>query len=312
VNRASYASSDMWTRFRLRSRALAMATGPRVHLSGWSAASVVWDMPTIGRTPARPQAIRTKGDHRRDIRGESITPFGRVRTVDLSDDHLTRAVGPDGEIATTTAAWTVVDLARLLPVPDGLVLVDRATRNGHDLRAELPSITGWLGAPRARWVVDQAQPNCETPLESIGRVPIYVFDLPHPVFNAWVGIDRPLYRVDELWPWHGVVGEADGAIKYNNRPDANDIVRQQHEREWVLQRLGLRIVRYGWKLAHDHGELGRRFSAVLADQPVREEPIRWWPDDHGTPRAWSAADQPLPGPVGMTLPAGWNRALGRT
>ncbi len=35
---------------------------------------------------------------------------------------------------------------------------------------------------------------------------------------------------------------------------------------------------YGWKLAAGRrAELAGRFAAVLADNPVRPRPVRWWP-----------------------------------
>ncbi|MGH8776770.1 MAG: hypothetical protein ACRDWI_17000 [Jiangellaceae bacterium] len=99
-----------------------------------------------------------------------------------------------------------------------------------------------------------------------------------PLSNVWVGDGYPLYRVDHLWPYHWVVGEGDGALKYNGRLDAAHVVEAEKERQWALRELGLDVVRYGWDLAaRRRGDLAMRFGQVLADNPARSEPVPWWP-----------------------------------
>jgi len=115
-----------------------------------------------------------------------------------------------------------------------------------------------------------------------------------------------------LWPWHHVAAEADGSIKYDNRPDAHGIVRAQYEREWELEKIGLYVLRYDWELATTRiRELTSRYTTVLAAHPPQTQPIRWWKDDHGTPVDVTWDDQPDPGPTGIALPAGWNKPLRR-
>ena len=56
-------------------------------------------------------------------------------------------------------------------------------------------------------------------------------------------VDGYTYYVDFFWPTHGLIGEADGAWKYD--PDG----RAQHaerRRQARLQTLGLEVVRWGW------------------------------------------------------------------
>jgi hypothetical protein len=168
-------------------------------------------------------------------------------------------------------------------------------------------MTRWPGMSRARWVVDHADPCAESALETLGRFACLEALLPMPVSNAWVGDDRPVYRVDGLWPWHWAAHEADGAVKYDDRPDASRIVAAQNEREWYLRRLGLDVVRYGWTLATSRrGELGARFAALLRDNPARDVPIRWWKDVPGSgPVVPRADDWPEPGPPRGGLPSWW-------
>ena len=165
----------------------------------------------------------------------------------------------------------------------------------------------WPGLERARWVVDHADHCAESVLETLGRFSCIEAGLPMPVSNAWVGHDQPAYRVDGLWPWHWAASEADGAIKYNDRPDASRIVAAQNDREWYLRRLGLDVARYDWALATaGRGELAARFEALLRDNPVRDVPIRWWQDVPGVgPVEPAPADWPSPSPPRAPVPRWW-------
>ncbi len=168
----------------------------------------------------------------------------------------------------------------------------------------LPHMYRWPGTERARWVVDHADHCAESALESLGRFACLEELLPVPVSNAWVGHDRPVYRVDGLWPWHWAASEADGAIKYDDRPDASRIVAAKNEREWYLRRLGLDVARYDWALATaGRGELAARFGALLRDNPVRDVPIRWWQDVPGVgPVEPEPEDWPSPSPPRAPCP----------
>ena len=82
-----------------------------------------------------------------------------------------------------------------------------------------------------------------------------------------------------LRPWHWVVAEGDGALKYRGH-DPVRVIAAEKERQWQIRRLGLDVIRYGWQLAaHRREELAARFRAVLADHPVRPTPVPWWPTD---------------------------------
>ncbi|WP_245597221.1 hypothetical protein [Jiangella gansuensis] len=206
-------------------------------------------------------------------------------------------------------AWAVADVARGSPIPAALAMADAAVRLRQDLADAVQHMTRWPRVHRARWVVEHADPLAESPIETLGRFTCIQFGLPMPVSNAWVGVDGPEFRVDGLWPFHGVVFEADGAVKYDNRPDASQIVARQGEREWRLRRAGLDVVRYGWELAwRRRADLAERFAAVLRDNPPRERPVRWWKHVPGTgPVEPVPADWPSPGASMVILPAGWDR-----
>jgi hypothetical protein len=203
-------------------------------------------------------------------------------------------------------AWAALEVARTSPLPDALVVADAAVRNGADLLEAVPFMRRWEGVSQAEWVATHANPNAESALETLGRFTCLEFALPMPACNAWVGDGHPRYRVDGLWPYHWSAFEGDGAIKYDNRPDASQVIAAQNEREWYLRRLGLDFARFRWELARwRRFELAERFRALLRDNPPRPSPIRWWKDVPGAgPVEPGPGDWPSPYPAAIALPTG--------
>lgn len=304
ADRVAYETANAWEQFRLRSIALVTACGPLTFLAEWSAVSV-WTLPTIGPPPATPVVVQAK----RPGLGASPSSVGRIRVAQLpSEEMLTRGSSPFRTVPIMSPAWAVADLARNAPVLNALVATDDALHSGEPVREMAHHFAGWDGVARMRWVLEHADPAAESPLESLGRFACIQFNLPMPVSNAWLGRDGPERRVDLLWVWHWVAGEGDGALKYDNRPDASRIVADQNEREWQLRRLGLDFARFGWDPAYFHrAELAAKFGAALQDNPPRVEPIRWWKHFPGKgPVEPEPADVPPPHPQGIILPPRWN------
>ncbi|WP_162606155.1 type IV toxin-antitoxin system AbiEi family antitoxin domain-containing protein [Jiangella asiatica] len=237
---AAFDAEPPWERFRLRARAFALSAGPTTFLTSWAAVAT-WGLPTAGRPPERVRAVRSSAT------GSSVryTKCGDIRIAPIPLGQARRHAG----IGIMCPEWAVADAARSGPLPAALVAADAVARQGADLGETVRAMAGWPGVHRARWVSHHADPLAESPMETLGRFTCLQFGLPMPVSNAWVGADGPEFRVDGLWPHHGVVFEADGAVKYDNRPDASRIVARQGKREWRLRRAGLEIVRFGWDLA---------------------------------------------------------------
>ncbi|MCW4354438.1 hypothetical protein ONR57_14105 [Hoyosella sp. YIM 151337] len=293
-----WAELGEWDQYALASHAYQLSCGSGTYLAGWSAATLN-GLPLLGRPPQLPEAVHPKPKPRGAQRGR----FGRTRRERVPDRHLRDYNG----IPATGAGYTTSTIALTASLPIALAVGDNALRRGANVRTTLPDFKGRTGVARARFVGDYATPLAESPLESLGRFAAYAGGLPLPIPNAWVGDGRPLFRVDGLWPWHWAGFEADGAVKYNSRADAALIVANQQEREWVLRRLGLDLCRYGWARAFNNiDELTKRFARLLADNPVRDEPIRWWKHDPVLgPVEPEAADWPSADPSGIILPPRW-------
>ncbi len=286
VGKGSYASHDQlasaseWAAHATRARGFVADLGPDVQLSGWSAVSLK-PLPTLGPPPPLPTAVRPC----RSGHGTQRTRFGVVHPMNVPGHHRAGSA----RCPAVGDAWMAVELARWAPQPDALVLADAVLRNTRATRQSLVDALSymrhWEGRDRATWVVEHADACAESPLETLGRLTCLEYDLPVPLSNVWVGDGYPQFRVDHLWPDHWVVGEGDGAQKYRNGDDPGRVMSAQEERQWLIRRLDLDVVRYGWRLArYGRAELAGRFHAVLADNPPRPAPVRWWP----TSDPWAA------------------------
>lgn len=151
----------------------------------------------------------------------------------------------------TTAARTIADLARALPFTDAVVAADCALREEKVTRGEVKKVIDgcarWPGVQRARRVLEFADERAESPLESAARVVFDQFGLDPPELQATVETPRAVFRVDFLWrdPGRrdpGLVAEADGQLKYNDR---RDMVRQLG-RDQLLRDAGFKVVHFTW------------------------------------------------------------------
>ncbi|SDU74216.1 type IV toxin-antitoxin system AbiEi family antitoxin domain-containing protein [Jiangella alkaliphila] len=266
---STYRDADEWAAFGLRSRAFTLACGTRAFAAGWSAAAL-YGLPPINAPPARPVVCLADGA------GSAVNSrYGTVRVAALPPNQCRY----QDRCRLTSLPRTVVDVARVAPRADAIVVADAALSSGvtvADLRGVLGVQSGWRGSREAAWVIEHADAYAESALESLGRLAFIAHDLPVPMSNAWIDTGERRYRVDHLLPDRWLVFEADGSLKYDNRLDAGRVVADQREREWRLRELGLEVVRYGWEQArHDRKRLAARFAAAIERCPVRPEPVQW-------------------------------------
>jgi hypothetical protein len=284
VGRGAYVSkieledSTVWDRHALQTRGFIAGTS-NVYAAELSAVAVR-RVRRLGKPPPLPRVVRPLTDDAPQAfrrQGASTSKFGVTRTVPLAERYRSQSWG----CPTVGPAWMVVDLARTVDRATALVVADAVVGSGttkDGLKRALPAMRRWPGTERAQWVIEHANGRSESALETLGRLACIEHELPVPVSNAWVGIDRPVYRVDHLWPWHGVVAEGDGAMKYRDAADPATVVAEEKERQWFLeQELGLTVVRYGWDLAYgDRPQLATRFRRVLNSRGRLSVPIPWW------------------------------------
>lgn len=165
-------------------------------------------------------------------------------SADLPAEHRARLYN----LPVTTAARTVIDLARRLPFMDAVVVADSALHAEKATKPELGQIldscTRWPGARQARRVVAFADERAGSVLESAARVVFDEFGLDPPELQATIHLPRHAFLVDFCWREHRVIAEADGLAKYTGG-DKNLIA--QFERDRLLRDAGYRVVHFTWR-----------------------------------------------------------------
>ena len=161
----------------------------------------------------------------------------------LPADHVISHRG----VPLTSVPRTVIDLARTLPSAEGVAVADSALHAGLTSKSELASVIAdcarWPGLRRARAVTAFSDARSESVLESLSRAVFHQAGLPPPDLQVWVGDDEEaIARVDFLWRRYRTVGEADGALKYQNPARA----RAQLERDARLRAAGYEVVHFTW------------------------------------------------------------------
>lgn len=238
--------ASIWERFRLRSIAFVAGAQDGTFLTG-AAAAAVCGLPMVSDPPTLPTAIRHGSPHT----GHRLTPYGSVRHGYLPPRYRSIKVG----VPVVSRAYCAVDIARHFGSRDGLVVADRVLHTGTS-RDEVASVTTEMdlypGIREARWVAEHADQRAESPLETLGRFAFLSAALPPPLSNVWIPAGHRWFRVDHLLPETGVVIEADGAIKYDNRADAAQRVADDRERERLLRGAGFAVIRYHWSTAVHH------------------------------------------------------------
>jgi hypothetical protein len=254
-----------------RSRADVAATPreqpARLAISHLSAACF-YDWPRPWRGWGMPQLTIQPSLGRPRRRGHMV-----VQAAELEPDDVRVVQG----VRVTSPHRTVADLLRHLPPAEAVAISDHALRVGgtryEDVVTALGRQSGWPFVARARRCLALLDPRRESWLESWSFASLYLRGIPLPVpqVNVFDAQGRFVARVDGYWPGSAVVGEADGAVKYDltgpyvdadATPDEAiawgqrrlDDQRRRHER---LMDLGLQVVR--WSAS----DISRGLSALV-------------------------------------------------
>ncbi len=176
--------------------------------------------------------------------GRKGTAGVHLYTTPLPAEHVTHKL----EIPVTTVARTVIDLARTLTFAEGVMAADSAIRrrltSKSDLRAVLETCAGRRGVVQAIRVVEFANGNAESALESIARAGFDDCGLPAPALQVWIpGPTGDLIgRVDFYWEKYKTIAEVDGAMKYEDPARA----KAQLRRDKKLREAGYQVVHFDW------------------------------------------------------------------
>lgn len=228
---------------------------------GRESAAVLLGLPVIGGWPAVTHVVEEAGSGGR----------GSAHVVRHGTRYVPEVILVDG-IAVTSAARTVVDLARVRSFASGLASADHALRHGlvttAELEVELQRLAGTRGIQRARAVVEHADGRAESVGESLSRAQMIALAVPLPVLqeeffdeNGFVG------RTDFWWPELGLCGEFDGFVKFGREvtgsdEDAREALWKEKQREDRLRRLGNDMARWTWDEAYRLETFARLMASV--------------------------------------------------
>ena len=173
-------------------------------------------------------------------------PGVRALRSGLPDSHVMVFEG----IRQTVPPRTVLDVARTSSFRAGVVTADSALHLGLTTVQEMRDVAAdcrhWPGKRRALEVVEFATPLAESALESVSRVTFRDHGLPmHRLQVVLSDADGEIGRVDFFWEEYGVVGEADGRVKYGN-DERTDALWAEKLRQERLEDAGFIVVRWTW------------------------------------------------------------------
>lgn len=220
-----------------------------------ASAALAWGLPSL---PLKDWALQPPtlsvptGDSLR-TRGDGV----RFRSGSLPSHQITQH---RSGAQITTLSRTAVDVAVGLDLPDALVVLDAAVRlncaamvttprradygNPRLVGAATATLREAAGHRRGMTGVVQAlelvDPRRETPIESLSAGHFHLAGLPAPACQVPIRTRWGMLSPDFLWSAERVVGEADGAVKYQ---DPQAVVREK-EREQVLRDVGFTVVRW--------------------------------------------------------------------
>jgi hypothetical protein len=186
-------------------------------------------------------------------------------TAALPEEHVTRYLSAP----VTTAARTVVDLARTAPFTDSVVVADSALHLGLAAKQDLVRVADWCakwrGVSAARRAIMFADERAESPLESCARVVFHEAGLEAPELQVTIRGAGFVFRGDFYWPRYRTIVEADGMAKYETPERARDQIR----RDRLLRDAGYKLVHFTWRELFDTPDLviTRIRSAFVSPSP---------------------------------------------
>ena len=210
-----YACSSVTLDHHRRAQAVARLLLPGAVVIGRSAA-VVWGVDLAGPEDpvevAIPTACRAGA-----VRGVVVTR----RTLD--DDEVVDHRG----VRVTTPLRTALDLARIEPLEEAVVCLDRLLRGARVSLAQATEAAATMSGPgcrRVRRAVGLADGLAESPQETRVRLLLHASSLPRPVaqFEVRNAAGRFIARVDFGWPEQKVALEYEGVWHGESQNVARD------------------------------------------------------------------------------------------
>lgn len=195
----------------------------------------------IDHRALRERLIRRRGLPDIRVTGHALE---RLATTTLHDlPVVSRPLAALSSAASLPMDWAVA-------VMDSVCFGDALTLEA--LRGMVEDWPSLLGVGVVRRALPLVRIGAQSPLESVSRVRLVALGLPEPALQVpFFDDDGLVGYVDMWWPEFGVIGEADGAMKYD---DGISAVIAEKRREDRLRALGHVVVRWSWSEIFRHPE----------------------------------------------------------
>ncbi len=196
-----------------------------------------------------------------------VVPWWTGRMVGVHLHRCTMPLPAPVAVPSTELERTVIDLAREHGVASGVVAADYVLHKGMttlaELQAAMDSCLRWPGVRAAREAIGLAEARTESVLETRSRLALRAWGLPAPepqarIANEWGGF---VGRVDFYWDEFGVVGEADGDVKYGGT-EPEPLIKEKR-RQGALEDLELPVVRWGSSDLRHFGPVAERLRRTF-------------------------------------------------
>ena len=268
-----YLRSSEWKALQFddpyRFRVLAAAQKlPRSTQFSHDSAAVMWGLPSLGSWSGeihvlaeRASGGRSQSRVRRHCVGEEA---GAPEIDDLRVTSLARTLVDTGCTSSFLRAVGMIDAGLRTPKEGELRHQLGATASTKaELLGLLDSLLPRRGSVKARKTIEFGDGRSDSLLESLSRGQFFLLGIPEPELqvpffdeNGFIG------NVDFYWPHLGLIGEADGDLKYGgaNSPSglpASDVVKAEKHREDRLRRVAKGFTRWGWNIALNRHHLAR-------------------------------------------------------
>ncbi len=229
-------------------------------------AALLHDLPLPNGEPHALEIVRDSGQDLRAlhdrVKNPDSLPSIRPKTLDFNQMDFDVIRG----INCVSRAWAAVTAACRLPRNYRVGLLDSVLWQGGTTREELDAICALSLSMRGMREVRRSIPlgcdGAQTILETISRLTFRDHNLPDPTLQEQIYDSRGLIGiVDFAWLSLGVLGEADGAIKYVTSQSIID----ERRREQRLKDTGFEVFRWTWSEIHNEPmKVVSRFNRAAA------------------------------------------------
>jgi hypothetical protein len=228
--------------------AAAVSAAEEVTLAFGPSAALLHRLPLPYEAPDEIHIVREARQDTRSMNRRSKHPLEipamRVTSHDLSGcaSEMVDGIACISRLTAAVTAGPNVSFTRAVGLFDsvlwgGLVTVE-------EIRAQIEC---WSYLGRQRTLLDalnHSRAGAQTYLETLSRVSLVRQGIPEPILQVPIHDQAGLVGiVDMLWSDWRVIGEADGAVKYETR---EDVIREKR-REDRLRALGFSVVRWMWE-----------------------------------------------------------------